>query len=254
MESKSSAFVAQQQQHDAIARVAAASLGASTTSTLKNGVSSHALQRSRSFAQLRDFLSRVRELPGVASNRLFIGSLDGNLVVSASLLDAESTVPPGAEESKNKKRKRDDEERDEAASTQAADVTVHSLARRARLPPTDARLVRVRELIRQLMRLVRAVNGAKVIESYGVKLATNEAVAPGSSPPIALCCRLSAGLPIPISSIERALGSSFQDGMFTIVTPGSASEFELPHSETGAKVDSSGQKSFLVVATVNLED
>ena len=99
-------------QHEAIARVA--SQQSASRSTFNNGVSVHRMQQSVSFGNLRAILhSAVGQ-----QHRTFVGTVDGNIVVSVNFgYERKAPAPPPA---RSKKRSRDPHE--EAAEQAVAQV------------------------------------------------------------------------------------------------------------------------------------
>ena len=223
-------------------------------SRLRNGISSHRMGGPVSFPLLDGFAQRASAaLVKDAEQRLFIGSVDGDLYVSAQVrVDAGSKEEPGPK----RKRQRDD-------CAERAERAVADIRRRVKADGGSAATLTAVELARDSIEaLLRSVKGARreeAVESCGLSLAPALQTGAGAvgapsgmseRPRLIIACRLSAGVPLPLLTLKRALGTCFQDGMVTTRPESLGPSYQLPLSAAGQAVEQSGQRSLLLFAAV----
>lgn len=231
---------------------AAEALGASR-STLRNATSSHHIKNPASFTALDAFYTQVTKPEGIRGAQLFLGSLDGELLLSARLRT--DPAPSG----RKKKRARDD------AADRAAQA-MKSVRKRCASDDSlkKATLDFAERTIEQLLRSVKGPGDEELFESCGlsvapVQTATASAatVAPVANasagpkrPRLIIACRLSAGVALPLGALRGALGPCFKDGMITTRPESLGAEYQLPLTDAGRVVEAQGQRSMLLFAAV----
>ena len=231
-----------------------------TEGALRNGVSSYRVKSTLAFPALDDFAQHAGEaVPAPADARLFLGSLDGRLVVSARLrTDEAAAAPPPPTTGRSKKRGRDD-------CSERAERAVASIRPRADTAELRAAVDLAKATIEELLRAVRGPAGEELFEACGLSLAVAQqttasastgaagaAGAPTSSqrPKLIIAARLAAGVPVPLLKLKRALGSCFKDGMVTVDAASLGPSYQLPLSAAGQAVENGGQRSIVLFAAV----
>lgn len=232
--------------HRQLARIAA-SHGAKE-STFNNGVSVHRMSESVSFDNVRSILgvSKTNE------NRVHVGTVDGNIVVSLNFNHQPKTGGTTSSVSKSRKRSRDPHE-------EAAELTVNRVKKGLveSSGVTDLMLQTAQNAVYSLLSLVRGANGENVIESYGLSFKALEKIdsAPTTTarPRLILSARLAPGVAVPLQLLFSALGSKCtQDGMLTVQDSSTLAQgFNLPLSEQAQAAVSHGQKAVSLFATVS---
>lgn len=218
-----------------------------TTSTLRNGISSHKVASPASFTALDAFATQTLAAlgggGGDGADRIFVGSIDGELIVSARLrAENERGEAPTPSPPRRRKRGRDD-------SADRAEQTVATIRRRASGDaPMLAAVARARDAIEALLRDFKGADGSDVVESCGLSLAYTR----GDRPKLIIASRLSAGVPLPLTVLRRALGSCFGDGMITTKPELLGEAYRMPLSAAGQAIESQGQRSLLLFAAVPL--
>jgi len=244
-------------EHARLSAAAAATLRA-TRPTLRNGVSAHRCPGNLAFNALRAFMQRAKQALGATRHTLYIGSIDGEIIVSARM---RATCTPTADGGKRKaKRGRDD-------CAERAEQAVASIRKRVRAstePSAPAQLAaveRARGTIEALLRDVKGPRDEALFESCGLSLSSAPASGGAATAPIAsggacarprliIACRLSAGVPLPLGALEAALGESFDDGMLTAKPETLDAAYQLPLTAAGRAVEAGGQRSLLLFAAV----
>lgn len=243
---------------------AAAALMRPTMSRLRNGISSHSVPGSVSFGLLESFIQQARgALHPHPEERLFLGSIDGDVYMSAHVRAREGLGDAGAAASagagSKRKRRRDD-------CGDRAEQAVSTVRDRVRGTPDAASMLAAVELARavieQVLRNVRGARNEEVVESCGLSLApaTQLTASAGGGPPaggaapgrprLIIAARLSAGVPMPIMALRAALGDCFADGMITTRPETLGPSYQLPLSAAGEAVEQAGQRSMLLFAAV----
>jgi hypothetical protein len=236
-------------QHERVT-AACARLRASS-SALRNGISSHKVSSPASFPALDAFVTQTLVALGGAggADRIFMGSIDGELLVSARLRADAKQAASGAPDApaRRKKRGRDD-------SGDRADRTVADIRKRA---TGDARVLAAvavaRDRIEALLRDFKGVGGEEIVESCGLSLSLANGDGERERPRLIIACRLSAGVPLPLVVLRRALGACFGDGMVTTRPELLGEAYRLPLSAAGQAIESQGQRSLLLFAAVPVE-
>lgn len=246
-----------QRQHEQI--TAACACLKPTASVLRNGISSHNVGSPISFTSLDTFTAQSLIVLGGGGghDRIFVGSIDGELLVSARLraggtLSADTNSAVGAVDKASvgsKKRGRDDSA--ERAERAVADI----LKRCVGDAPVHAAICLARQSIESLLRDFKGAGGEEVVESCGLSMSPKGEDAPAgdssrSRPRLIIACRLSAGVPLPLTVLRRSLGKCFGDGMITTHPEALGEAYRLPLSATGQVVENEGQRSILLFAAV----
>ena len=244
-------------QHVALATFAQRKLR-TISSTLRNGISSHRVQSPASFQMLREFQEAVVQHTGDKHRAVYVGSIDGEIVVSTMLDDATKVEPPPS-----KKRRRHDCEFD-PSEDDTCTKEVYTLA----VQRADEATTRVRAKLKEsevcadafataqgtlcrVLRMLRGARGESVVESAGLGL---QPVARAGAPtrPLVVCMRLSAGVAVPLRALRYAMGPCFADGALSTKRDGLPNTaHDLPISETGRMhEDEEGQRTLVVVGSV----
>jgi len=240
--------------HAALGELAAPIGG--NSATLRNGISSHRIKSPLAFPVLDTFAQRAGDaLPAPAADRLFLGSLDGRLVVSARLRvdPPAATATATAEAPRRKKRARDD-------CSERARRAVATIRARADTPELRAAVDLAEATIEALLRAVRGPAGEELFEACGLSMAVAQqtvasATAPAANlsnqrPRLIIAARLATGVPVPLLKLRRALGECFKDGMITTDASALGPAYQLPLSAAGQAVEETGQRSILLFAAV----
>lgn len=225
-------------------------------STLRNAVSSHRVSNPLSFNCLDAFIVAATQThKAVPASSLFLGSLDGEMKVSARLRRG-----PDTQHSSGKKRTRDDcAERARATCTK-----IHNIVSVSEEPERNkAQVTLAQDTVEKLLRNVKGPGGEEVFESCGVSLANVQAWTASASAPaqpavgtpahrprMIIACRLAAGVALPLSAMKEALGECFRDGMITTRPESLGPDYQLPLTEHGQAVECRGQRSMLLFAAV----
>jgi len=225
-----------------------------TESTLRNAISAHKVTNPLSFSSIEAFATSVTQTSKVVrAGQLFLGSLDGQMFVSARLR-SEVPAPPAG----RKKRSRDDC----ADRAKATCTKLHKIVSVSDDPARNKEQVDLAQsTIENLLRNVKGPSGEEVFESCGVSLANVQACtasatasvvasAPARRPRMIIACRLSAGMPLPLGALREALGNCFNDGMITTNPESLGPDYQLPLTEHGKVVERNGQRSMLLFAAV----
>lgn len=272
------------QQHAAISEFAGRSLQ-TTHSTFLNGVSSHRLKSPVSFAMLNSFATAVGTHTGNVRLPVYLGSVNGELVVSTQLQRTElADVGTSGNATSGQKRSRFDydcevdragQAHDDTVSTAEADQAITRM--RARVTPQhgvpDGAFDTALAALRRVMKMLRGARGEVVLESAGLTLMPQPVMGSGSgsgngsgngpytpaaagadtSPRhLVVLLRLAAGVAVPLRALRYALGPCFADGVIT-TTPETAplSATDLPISEAGKMHEQEeGQRTLVVMASV----
>ena len=203
--------------HAHLARTAVALLRAKK-STFRNKISSHIIESPLTFSNLEKYCIAATEKKRVNASALFIGSIDGELVISARLgpVSAPAPVPSG-------KKKR-------ARESDAGDRAEAACAKLLERDDVDKERVEVaRGALERLLRDVKGPKNEEVFEAIGLRAATN-AQTSSRVPSLMINARISAGLPLSIKSLRASLGARcFLDGLLTSNPDGLSSEYQLPN-------------------------
>lgn len=243
--------------------VAAAQTLQPTKSRLRNGISSHRVGGPVAFPVLDSFTERATAaLASDPERRLFLGSVDGDLYVSVQVrARADADADAGSEP--KRKRQRDD-------CAERAENAVADIRKRVRANPLNCAMLAAvdvaRDVIEQLLRTVKGAHREEVVESCGLSMASgaqggasmggggscNGGGGGGASerPRLIIAARLSAGVPMSLLALKRALGPCFKDGMVTTQPESLGPAYQLPLSAAGKAVEQAGQRSLLLFAAV----
>ena len=205
--------------------------------------------------RLKDTVSfdNVKKIMGACEghrDNVFVGTVDGNLVISVNFV-ARVSSEPTAQVGSKRKRKLDPHEE---AAEDAVKRVRKGLSDEVKL--TDDHLETAKKAVHALLANVRGPQGEKVVESYGLSYKTAEktdVVASNYRPRLILSARLSPGAPVPLEKLFRALGTKCsQDGMLTVQDSSTlANGFNLPLSEHAEAAVAHGQKAVSLFATVS---
>ena len=233
----------------------AAAVLRSSRSTLRNSVSSHVLPATLAFQALETFCVNVVKDNGPNVNQLFLGSLDGDMILSARL---RADASGGGGGSRKKKRGRDDAH-ERAAAACAKLMRIAKAAEPPLRERNERQIQLAQEVMEKLLRTVKGPQDEEMFESCGVSQATVKTVNASAAsdvpsmparPRIIIACRLSAGLALPLNALREALGQCFQDGMITTRPETLGPDYQLPLTEQGRAAEQSGQRSMLLFAAV----
>jgi hypothetical protein len=228
-----------------------------TDGALRNGVSSYRVKKTLAFHALDDFAQRAGEtLPVLADTRLFLGSVDGELVVSARLRTDEAARAPQTT-NRSKKRGRDD-------CAERAERAVASIRLHTHTAELSAAVDLAKATIEELLRTVKGPAGEELFEACGLSLAAEQLTTASASagatsasasslrqrPKLIIAARLAAGVPVPLLKLKRALGGCFKDGMVTVDAASLDPSYHLPLTEAGQAVENAGQRSIVLFAAV----
>lgn len=231
--------------HEALQRIARSQ--GSTRSSLSNGVSLHRMTESVSFTNLKSMLTAAS---GNEQN-LYIGTVDGGLVVSMNFnrkARVVQSVPPHS-----KKRRRSPHEE---AAEQAVERVKRGLGEGTNV---DGKMLEAaKQAVQSLLASLRGAEGEVVTESYGLSFKCPEKLSaqptgPLSRPRLILSARLAPGVAVPLKALFSALGPlCTQDGMMTVQDGSTlAAGFNLPLSDQAAAACVHGQKAISLFATVS---
>lgn len=182
--------------------------------------------------------------------RTFVGTVDGNIVISVNFNYQSPPPPPAA---RSKKRGRDEHE----------DAVEHAVQRVKRgLQDTDEcsdeMLSSAKQALYTMLSRLRGAGGETAVESWGLsykKPEANEHTASAASqrPRLILSARFTPGVAVPVPSLFQTLGvRCTADGMLTTQdSSGLAAGFNLPLSDHARAAESHGQKALTLFATVS---
>ena len=215
--------------HEAVTRAVATAMR-TQRSALRNGVSTHAVEGPISIEMLR---ALARHLPRPLRPFMYVGSIDGGLVVSA-LLEGRPPASTGA------KRARGD-------GTQRAREVLEGVAARAG-GPSEREMRTARAVVAAMIDLTGS-GGEAVVESVGVNRSANGPERAANMSALVLAARLSPAIAVPIARLLDALGPCV-DGALTTRTEHLDEAFRLPSPSGAAHVDAAGQRPFFVFAGI----
>lgn len=230
--------------HRQLTRVAASH--GCKTSTFNNGVSVHRMTDALSFENVKSVLTASKG----HERRLFIGTVDGQIVVSLNFNHEPPSSNGPSNGSKSKKRSRDPHE-------EAAELTVNRVKKGLSESSgvTEQMLETAQKAVHSMLSSVRGANGENAIESYGLsfKALDKPEAGSGTRPRLILSARIAPGVAVPVQILFGALGAKCtQDGMLTVQDSSTlASGFNLPLSEQAQAAVSHGQKAVSLFATVS---
>lgn len=216
-------------------------------STMRNRTTTHSMPETTAFASLFGFQKIAHQVS--CASKTFMGSIDGDIVLSVNTAYSPSENTGG---SKKKKRGRNTAEED-------ADRAVAKVERSgADADKVSQATFNAARGVLEAMLETRGVSNEPVIESWAVSLrkpgswgATQNG---GGVPSIVIGFRLTAGVPIPLGELCNALRVC-RDGLVTTSTERVNTDFDLPLSDQGAAAQGSGQKSILLLASIpHLDD
>ena len=230
-----------QEQHEALARAAAAQ--GAKRSTLTNGVSLHVMKENVSFSDLRAVLASAKE----HESRAFVGTLDGAIVFSVNFNFAppDQRGPDGGARGKSKKRSRDPDE-------ETVEHAVERLLKGSSSTPPEKGVHRAKQALHALLAQLRGSGGERVLESWGLFYKQIDSVA-SARPQLIVSARLTPGVAVLLKGLFDALGKHCSvDGMLT-THPSTllGSDFDLPLGEQAKAAEAHGQRSIILVATVD---
>lgn len=231
--------------HQKVSAAAAAHLRAASHS-LKGAVSSHKLSGSLSFPQLGAFLEVVKTAANVKADQVFVGTVDSNVSVSVVF----NYKRPQASEPK-KKRRKDEEDAIDALDQKIGEAVarVRTSSQKTNGSSVDEEVLNgATQILQSLLLNLKGPAGEEVVESWGLSASSPTAASIGR-PRLILSVRLSAGMPVPVSTLRRSLGRSFVDGMVGCNQDPLLS-FALPITEQGAVSEREGQKSLILHTSV----
>lgn len=219
-----------------------------SSSALRNGISSHKVASPAAFPALDAFTTQTLAALGGAgsADRIFMGSIDGELLVSARLRGDDGKASGEASDAPARRKKRGRDDSGDRADRAVADIR----KRAAGDAPVLAAVALARERIEALLRDFKGVGGEEIVESCGLSLAAAGENGAASRPRLIIACRLSAGVPLPLVVLRRALGACFADGMVTTKPELLGEAYRLPLSAAGQAIESQGQRSLLLFAAV----
>ena len=231
--------------HEALQRVARTQ--GSQRSTLSNGVSLHRMTESVSFTNLKSMLAAA---PGSDQN-LYIGTVDGTLVVSLNFNRKAREVKSALPSSKKRRRSPHEE-----AAEQAVERVKRGMGEGTTI--NEKMLESAKQAVQSLLASLRGAEGEAVVESYGLSFKCPEKLSaqptgPLSRPRLILSARLAPGVAVPLKTLFSSLGSKCtQDGMMTVQDGSTlAAGFNLPLSDQAAAACVHGQKAISLFATVS---
>ena len=232
-----------QSQHAAIARVATAHQA--TRSTFLNGVSVHRMPQSVSFSSLKAIMNAASG----QEQRSFVGTVDGQIVVSVNFNFETPTAPP-----QQTRGKRGRDANDEAVQA-AVDRVKKGL--QSADDVSDEMLDSAKAALYTVLTRLRGASNEAAVESWGLSFKKPEVgnglASAVSRPRLILSVRLTPGVPVPLPSLFQCLGVRCTgDGMLTTQESSSlATGFNLPLSEAARAAESHGQKAITLFSTVS---
>ena len=220
--------------HTRVSTAAATHLKA-TEHQLKSAVSSHRLSGSLSFRNINSFLEAVKVSDNLKAEQVFLGTVDRLVNVSVAF---HYKKPPPPERTGKKRNKREEE------AIQTLDQEIDKVLDkvRATAKKTNAQVIDeevlagAKQSLQSLLMQLKGPNQEEVVESWGLSASSPNGMAAGR-PSLILSLRMSAGIPVPLSTLRRAPGRSFNDGVVTTEQHAAGVQgFTLPITEQGAAV------------------
>ena len=203
----------QQLAHEHVALSRATSSVGCSSSVLTNGVSRHNMKSSLSFVELKKILDAFT----CQKNRLFIGPVDGTLVLTFNPKCRQNVKTSG-------KRKRDDDhiDRPERIVARLAKTTDQF---------EEKKLAGVTKMIELLLLLKSSDGDSNVIESLALSPQSSTTNDTDRRPRLVLSCSVVPGTALEIDELFAALGTDYsRDGLITIDTA-TLRGLELPIGE-----------------------
>ena len=232
--------------HQRISAAASTHLKA-TEHRIRGAVSSHRLNGSLSFRGISAFLEATKSQDGIKAEQVFVGTVDRQLNIS--VVFHYKRPPPPAQSGKKRNKH-------EEASLQALYEKIDEALDRVRASVQKSNgetmdeevLTGARQSLQSLLVQLKGPSDEEVVESWGLSASSPTTVAMGR-PSLILSMRMSGGIPVPLSTLRRALGRSFNDGVVT-TEQHAPQGFTLPITEQGAAIQAHGQSSLLIHASV----
>ena len=214
-------------------------------SSLNGAVSSHRFGDSVSFRALKDFLVAAAE----NAEQLFVGVLDGDIVVSfnanARVPNANPPTPPT---STSRKRRRDPEEEEVEAQIDRIRTNIGGAAEKQ-----QESLEAAQSTVLRLLKTLRGTQSEQCVESWGVSARKAEnGDGKTQHPGLILSARLRPGVVMSLATLQRALQpAAFHDGLLTLRQNANfGAPFQLPLTESSAVAESLGARSLALFSSV----
>ena len=228
---------------------------------LRDHVSIHTLPPTVAFASAQNFLENVTRVQGVKPQQVFLGTVGADLTLTVALDYVPSSAPASG-----KKRGRHDAAHDHAVQLKKdVDAALAKVANAVSDPPT---VDHANKVLMLLGTQLKGPNAEQLVESWALStrpksLGNGQSANVGSDPRrtvapakpanvLVLSARFAGGVPIPLSALRRAFGTSFYDGMLASSAHNNATPnaFELPPTEQGRVGEREGQACVLLHAAL----
>ena len=210
-------------------------------STMRNRTTTHSMPETTAFASLFGFQKITHQIS--CASKTFIGSIDGEILLSVNTAYA-PVEEPGAPKKKKRGRDTAEEDADRAvAKVERSGADAHKVS--------QATFNAARGVLKEMLN-TRGVSNEPVIESWAVSLrkpGSWGAAQNGQMPSIVIGFRLAAGVPIPLGKLCTSLRIC-RDGLVTTSVERVNTDFDLPLSDQGSAAQDSGQKSILLLASI----
>ena len=221
-----------------------------TESTIRNNVSSHILRESVSFSNLEEVRLLIPQNQKNDDDTLtdYIATLGDKLVLSIKKGIVDVPKEPEQNNKQHKKRKRDSSE----WSSQMFDL-VSDAAERIKKNHPSVSQKEVDEARIVLTRMVSSLKGAgneDLVQSFGI---FRKQLRPSDSDfALLIAVRLNSGVAVSISSLKRALGSCWRDGLLTSQDSAlGIGDVDLPLTPEGVTAKAHGNLPMLIVSPVH---
>lgn len=231
-------------------RIAAAvkSVLPSTESCLVGSVSKHTLRDTISFSNLNAMHGHVKAEAKESPQCDFIAASGQRLVYSSRF----GTLQPSAAVTAlttGRKRQRDAEATQENTALTSAEEVRRRVTSAEGMKNEDA--ARISSALYGVLTSLKGPSGEEVVQSYAVFVKQISQFG-YTGPIIVLALRCTSGVPIPVSTLKRALGTCWNDGIVTVqrtYAPLGLEEKDLPLSEEGNVAAQMGNAPLLIAAT-----
>lgn len=232
------------------ARIAAAlkSVVPSTESRLVGSVSKHTLPDTISFSNLNAMHGHVKTEAKESPQCDFIAASGQRLVYSSRFGTLQPSAVVTASTTGRKRQRAADSAQDNTALTSAEEVQRRVTSAEG-MNLEDAS--RISSALYGVLTSLKGPSGEEVVQSYAV-LVKQISQFGYTGPIIVLALRCTSGVAIPVSTLKRALGSCWNDGIVTVqrtYAPLGLEEKDLPLSEEGSAAAEMGNAPLLIAAT-----
>lgn len=198
----------------------------------------HTLNETVSIAEVTSCYKSLRKDHG---NSLFLGTIDKNITMSVNFKHTTQSMERSNTSGKKRRREAFEEE-----VTRAVQKVMKSATDEDQIK--EEQYDKSKSVILDMLRL-RASHGENIIESWALSLRKQGEWASANQSTLVAAFRITAGVAIVIGQLLDCMHGCL-DGMLTIDSDRVSKEFNLPMSEQAMSAESNGQRTMLLLVTI----